>query len=126
MKRFRLLLPCSLLLVAAAAMAQTESSLRDAGAIPLRLAGSEDPTAARVYIVQLRAPSAAEHHASQVKAAMPAAAMKSRSRLDKSNPGVAAYARRLADEQDRILGKAGPGTQKSMATSMASMDLRPE
>ncbi|MBT8091198.1 MAG: S8 family serine peptidase [Gammaproteobacteria bacterium] len=112
MRRFRLLPTCGLLLVAATSIAQTESSLRDAGAIPIHLAGSEDPTAARVYIVQLRAPSAAEHHASQVKAAAPAAAMKPRSRLDGSNAGVAAYARKLVDEQDRVLGKAGPGTQK--------------
>jgi len=112
MRRLPLLLTCGLLLMSAASTAQTESSLRDAGAIPIHLAGSVDPAAARVYIVQLRAPSAAERHAIQVKAAAPAAAMKPRPRLDKSNAGVAAYASKLADEQDRVLGKAGPGTQK--------------
>jgi len=112
MRHFRLFLTCGLLLFSAASIAQAESSLRDAGAVPIHLAGSEDPTAAQVYIVQLRAPSAAERHAIQVKAAAPAVAMKPRSRLDKSSAAVAAYARKLAEEQDRILGKAGPGTRK--------------
>ena len=43
---------------------------------------------------------------------MRAAPLKPRSRLDKSSAAVAAYAKELADEQDRVLGKAGPGAQK--------------
>jgi subtilisin family serine protease len=112
MRRFCLLLLVSLLLASAAVFAQPESSLRDAGAIPVRLTGSEDPAAARVYIVQLQAPSAAEYHARQMKASAPAAAMKPRSRFDRTSAAVEAYTRELADEQDRVLAKAGPGTQK--------------
>ncbi|MDH3305136.1 MAG: S8 family serine peptidase [Gammaproteobacteria bacterium] len=112
MRRFRLLLLVSLLLASAAVVAQPESSLRDAGAIPVHLAGSEDPAAARVYIVQLQAPSAAEYHARQMKTSAPAAAMKPRSRLDRTSAAIEIYARELADEQDRVLAKAGPGTQK--------------
>jgi len=102
-----------LLLLSAVSAAQTESSLRDVGAIPLSLAGSEDPSETHVYIVQLRKPSTAVHHASLSKASpRPAAVDKQHSRLDKSNPALKAYANQLADEQDKVLSKAGPGTQK--------------
>ncbi len=106
-----LLLGC--LFVSAAAMAQTGSALRDAGPIPIGLAGSEDPSLTRVYIVQLREPSTAAHHAELSKtAALSAPVVRKHSRLDKSNPVLKAYAEQLADEQDRVLSKAGPGTEK--------------
>jgi len=109
----RLILLCGLLLASAAAMAQSASSLRDAGAVPLSLAGSEDPTTTRVYIVQLRQPSAAEHHAKLSKTtARPVTSDKQRSRLDKNSPTLKAYAQQLADQQDKVLTKAGPGVQK--------------
>jgi subtilisin family serine protease len=109
----RLSLLFGLLLLSGASAAQIESSLRDVGAIPLGLAGSEDPAETRVYIVQLRGPSTAVHHASLSKAsAQPAAVDKQRSRLDKSNPALKAYANQLADEQDKVLSKAGPGTRR--------------
>lgn len=113
MKLDRLLILCGLLLVSAGAVAQAESSLRNAGAIPVRLAGTEDPAATRVYIVQLRDPSTAEHHANLLKgSARPTMADKQRSRLDKSSPVLKAYASQLADEQDKVLNKAGSGAQK--------------
>jgi subtilisin family serine protease len=109
----RLSLLVGLLLLSAAALAQTQSSLRDAGALPLSLAGGEDPSETRVYIVQLREPSTAEHHASLTKAiAQPATQSKLRTRIDKNNPALKAYADQLADEQEIVLSKAGPGTQK--------------
>ncbi len=109
----RLLFFCGLLLISNAAVAQTESSLRDAGAVQVRLAGSEDAEATRVYIVQLRRPSTAEHHASLYKAAVrTVAADKQRPRFDKTNPVSKAYARQLVDEQEKVLGKAGSGAQK--------------
>ncbi|MGB5626398.1 MAG: S8 family serine peptidase [Woeseiaceae bacterium] len=109
----RLSLLLGLLLLCGASAAQTQSSLRDAGAIPLSLAGSEDPSETRVYIVQLRGPSAAVHHASLAKASFQRAAPgKQHSRLDKTNPALKAYANQLADEQDKVLSKAGPGAQK--------------
>ncbi|MBU2676973.1 MAG: hypothetical protein KJP16_07795, partial [Gammaproteobacteria bacterium] len=63
MKPDRLSLFFGLLLLSAATMAQSESSLRDAGTIPISLAGNADPEETRVYIVQFRQPSTAEHHA---------------------------------------------------------------
>jgi len=108
----RLPLLFGLLLLAGASAAQIESSLRNVGAIPLGLAGTEDPAETRVYIVQLRGPSTAVHHASLSKASVQAAAVdKQRSRLDKSNPALKAYANQLADEQAKVLSKAGPGAQ---------------
>jgi subtilisin family serine protease len=113
MKLSRASLLFGLLLISAGAVAQTESSLRDAGAVPVRLAGSEDPTTTRVYIVQLRGPSTAEHHAKLSKAiARPVPVDKGRARLDKTSPVLKAYASQLADEQDAVLSKAGPGARK--------------
>jgi len=113
MKRHRLSLFCGLVLVSAGAVAQGASALRDAGAVPLRLAGNEDPAATRVYIVQLQAPSAAEHYAKLSKAAArPVASDKQGPRLDKNSPTLKAYAQQLADEQDKVLSKAGPGARK--------------
>lgn len=113
MKLDRLLLLCSLLLLSAAGMARTESSLRDVGAIPLRLAGDQNAAATRVYIVQLQKPSAAEYHASILKEnPRPATVDKSRPRFDKTNPALQSYARQLVEEQDRVLGKAGPDVRK--------------
>ncbi|MCP5090101.1 MAG: hypothetical protein GY949_04170, partial [Gammaproteobacteria bacterium] len=113
MKLDRLILLCSLLLLSAAGMARTESSLRDVGAVPLRLAGDQIPAATRVYIVQLHQPSAAEYHASLLKEnPRPPTVDKSRSRFDKTNPALQSYARQLAEEQDRVLSKAGPDVQK--------------
>lgn len=113
MKFNRLIALCSLLLVSAAGTAWADSSLRDVGSIPLRLAGDENAAATRVYIVQLRQPSAAEYHASLLKKNTgPAAVDKTRSRLDKTSPVLQSYARQLAEEQDRVLGKAGPDARK--------------
>jgi subtilisin family serine protease len=113
MKFSRASLLFGLLLVFTGAVAQTESSLRDASTVPVRLAGSEDPTTTRVYIVQLRGPSTAEHHARLSKAtAHPAPVDKRRARLDKTNPVLKAYATQLTNEQDVVLSKAGPGARK--------------
>lgn len=113
MKLDRLFLLCGLLIISATGMAWAESSLRDAGAIPLRLAGDEDPEATRVYIVQLRQPSVAEYYASALKIrTRPAAANKARSRLDKTNPTLQSYSTQLVDEQERVLAKAGPNVEK--------------
>jgi len=113
MKFNRLIALCSLLLVSAAGTAWADSSLRDVGSIPLRLAGDENAAATRVYIVQLSQPSAAEYHASILKKNTgPAAVDKTRSRLDKTSPVLQSYARQLAEEQDRVLGKAGPDARK--------------
>ena len=112
MKLDYVLICCGLLWFSASA-AQAESLLRDAGTVPVQLAGSEDPESSRVYIVQLRQPSAAEYHASLFKTtARRTTTDKQRTRLDKTNPALKSYARQLADEQDRVLSTAGPGAQK--------------
>ena len=56
----RLIPVCGLLLLAADVSAQAPSSLRDAGDVPLRLAGSDDPAETRVYICLLYTSDAAD------------------------------------------------------------------
>ena len=101
-----------LLLVAAAAFA-SESSLQVVEAPPIGLSGADDTAETRVYIVQLRQPSAAEYYAKlSRKGARTAAIDKQRVRLDKTSPQLEAYRSQLADQQDKVLNKAGPGAQK--------------
>jgi subtilisin family serine protease len=99
MKSVRLILLCGLLFISANGLAQSESVLRDASKMSVRLQGSDNPEQTKVYIVQLRTPSAAEKHVPYT-------------RFDKNNPSVKAHAARLAEEQDLVLAKAGPGTKK--------------
>ena len=64
-----------LLLVAAAANAEVESSLQHAGSLGgIRLAGSDEPAAQKVYIVQLKEPSAAGYAAKATPRAFKAGA----------------------------------------------------
>ena len=97
---YRHLLLCGLLLTSFSSLAQNESSLRSAGNI--HLSGAEDPATSKVFIVQLRSPSAAEHHASQ----------KPQSRFEKNTAAAQAYTARITIEQDRVLAKAGPDARK--------------
>jgi subtilisin family serine protease len=97
MNSARLLLLCSLLTVSTGA--QAESVLRDAGDVPLQLAGTADPTHTKVFIVQLDTPSVAETRPPGIK-------------VDKESADVRAYAAQLGDDQDRVLQKAGAGTEK--------------
>jgi len=112
MKLIRILLLASLLL-SVSAFAQFESGLRDAGSLGgIRLAGSDDPNLRKVYIVQLETPSAASFYAAQVgQVAKTSAAGQPRQRFDKTSSAVQGYAVRLADEQDRVLARAGAGTE---------------
>ena len=89
-----------LLLISVNSLAQDESSLQSAGNI--RLSGTEDPATSKVFIVQLRSPSAAEHHASsQIKL-----------RFNKNDAAVQAYAAKITLEQDRVFEKIGPNARK--------------
>jgi len=109
--RLNVIVACVLL--SSGAFADESSSLRDAGAVPLTLAGAEDPAGTRVYIVQLEAPSTAEHHAMLTKTrGGVAAAGKIGARFDKDNPELEAYAASLVEFQDRILARVGPGVRK--------------
>jgi subtilisin family serine protease len=101
-------------LCAFSASAGPESPLRDAGiARGLQLAGVEDPDATKVYIVQLREPSAAEYFSRLYKTtAAPAVQKLPRVTFDKSSPAVAGYADRLRGKQDELLTLAAPGAEK--------------
>ena len=102
----------SALLFPALVTAEFESELRDAGSLGgIRLAGSEDPAASKVYIVQLKAPAAADYHAALVTAATKLRGTGvARPRFDKSSPLIETYTERLKVEQNRVLGRAGPET----------------
>jgi subtilisin family serine protease len=101
------------LLASTTALAQSETVLRDAGSLGgIRLAGSDDVNASKVYIVQLEMPSAAEFHASTVAGAAKASGRApARVRLDKSSPAIQSYALRLEAAQDEVLMRAGDGTE---------------
>ncbi len=108
MKTNRALLLCGLLLTAASVSAQNKSVITAAD--NLQLGGAEDPATTKVYVVQLRSPSAAEHHAALTKS-FAAAAPGSKPRLDKSNAGIEAYTKTLEGEQRSVLSKMGPGVR---------------
>jgi subtilisin family serine protease len=88
---------------------QAAATVRDAGDVPLRLAGSEDPAISKVYIVQLRTPAAAESQAAAAKRALGTALGAPRVRFDRKNPAVEAYVSRLENEQARVIARAGTG-----------------
>ena len=104
----RLLFVCCLLPGIHAVHAQQESAVSSGG--NMQLSGAEDLASTNVFIVQLRSPSAAEHHAALTKTYAGNAAM--RPQFEKDNAGTQAYAALLESEQERVLAKAGPGVEK--------------
>ena len=112
MKLMRLMLLAALLL-SQSAQAEYESKLRDAGSLGgIRLAGSEDPNTRKVYIVQLATPSAADYHARLVRTATKSTTSKApRVRFDKANAAIQGYADGLIQEQDKVLSRAGSGSE---------------
>lgn len=110
----RVLIIFGLLLISLNAGAQNESAIKSAGNI--RLSGAEDPATSKVYIVQLRSPSAAEHYASLAKAFSASTSSlspdASRPRLEKNSAVIEAYTARLDAEQELVLAKAGSGARK--------------
>ena len=114
MKLITLLTSICLSLTAFSASAGTESPLRDAGiARGLQLAGTEDPDARKVYIVQLRTPSAAEYFSRLYKATAALPVQKPRRvTLDKSSPAIDSYAEKLRDEQQELLALAAPDAEQ--------------
>ncbi len=109
MKPHYALLICSLLLVPFGAYAGNDSALR--GANGVHLGSSEDAAISKVYIVQLRSPSAADYHAKNLKSLAPSMAQKSGSRIEKNSAAIQAYADKLDGEQQQVLSKAGSGTE---------------
>ncbi len=114
MKLITLLTGFFLSLAAVSALASNDSPLRDAGiARGLQLAGVDDPDARRVYIVQLRNPSAAAYHSTLNKPAAAVVLQKpARTRFNKASPAIASYTEKLRAEQDDLLMKAAPGARK--------------
>ena len=100
-------------LLSVSAFAQFETDLRDAGSLgAIRLAGSEDPNLRKTYIVQLKAPSAADFHALRFgPTAKLNAPGQPRVRFDKASSAIQTYTTRLAIEQDKVLARAGAGTE---------------
>ncbi|MDH3585959.1 MAG: S8 family serine peptidase [Gammaproteobacteria bacterium] len=114
MKLIILLTSFCLSLCAISAHAGNDSPLHDAGiARGLQLAGNEDPDARKVYIVQLRTPSAAEYYSAlrQTTATLPVQKLP-RVRFDKARPAVASYAEKLRAEQEELLVAAAPDAEK--------------
>lgn len=98
------------LLLASAVAAEDQSSLQHAGSLGgIRLADSEEEQARKVYIVQLKEPSAANYNAKTRALARKASGQTSR--FNKSQPEIQAYAAQLAATQDRVFAKAGPDAE---------------
>ena len=98
------------------AEAQHESRLtsRDS-TIGLRLPGVGPEAAARkVYIVQMREPSAVEHHVAMVgsRAAGFGRPLRSVIPFNRDSAEIQSYTQRLVAAQDRALERVGPGTEK--------------
>lgn len=106
--KIHLLTVVILTLISVCAAAQQESRLVEAGRQDtIRLADSAERGVSKVYIVQLKAPSAVEYQASSAK---PVAATRTsrRVRFDKTDAEISEYTERLAAEQDNVLRSAAP------------------
>jgi hypothetical protein len=97
-------------LCAVSAHADNDSPLRDAGiARGLQLAEVGDPEERKVYIVQLRTPSAAEYYSALRKTSAPMAVQKlPRVRFDKASPAIESYTARLLQLPLRLQRVCGP------------------
>ena len=116
MKLFRLTILLALL-VAGAATADYETRLRNRG--PATIVRIADASTAieetKVYIVQLRTPSATEYHVSsaQFVAGKPSPARPSSlASFDKNNVAVQSHIQRLEVEQSKVLASAGPNIEQ--------------
>lgn len=107
----RLLVLCCLFLAGAAA-ADNETRLREGGSVAgIRLAGSDD-SARKVYIVQLRAPSAAAHFSFLGRLPVTRGTSATPRSFDKNNAAVRSYTAELGALQDKVLARSGPGIEK--------------
>ena len=96
----------------ALALGPDPSALDELHAANLRLTAPADPDVRKVFIVQLRTPSAAEAFATATGAAQKTATGSiSRARFDKTTAFVQNHAAKIAAEQGSVLAKAGAGTE---------------
>lgn len=102
------------LLVAGNAWADDQTRLREGGsAVGIRLAGSDAPGAGnRVYIVQLRSPSAVEKFADIARPSVGKTVPATPRSFDKNNSAIQSYTAELAALQDIVLARAGSGSEK--------------
>ena len=109
----RLFILCCLF-VAGSALSDNETRLREGGsAASIRLAGSEDPGAQRkVYIAQLRSPSAAEHFASLAGSLTGKGLSAPARSFDKNSAAVQSYTAKLGILQDETLARISPDAKK--------------
>ena len=114
MQQTFVILAICLVLAPPAVFADNESPLHDAGiAMGLKLAGVDDPEERKVYIVQLRKPSAAEFQSALRRTTAALAVTKQpRVRFDKNNAAIQNYAEQLRAQQDAILSRAAPDAEK--------------
>ena len=95
-------------MVSFGALAKQESNLAEGGNRDVvQLTGTADTDASKVYIVQLRTPSAAEYHAS-FSSGVTRSGSGQRTRFDKTNVAIQNYSQKLAEEQHTVLSSAGP------------------
>ena len=113
MTQVRLLI-LSCLLLAGTALADNETRLREIGnASNLRLAIADDSGAgSKVYIVQLRTPSAAEQFSSFNTAFASKSMDAPPASFDKHNSAVQSYTAELGALQDKVLSQAGSNIER--------------
>ena len=104
-------------MLAGTVSAQHQSQLREGGSLAnLNLPGYGDqPQNSKVYIVQLKTPSAAEYQARIVKSGFGNTfngSQKVARTFDKNSASIQSYTQRLTDEQDRVLTKTAPSAEK--------------
>ena len=116
MSIFRGFLFISLLLAVSAGAGEISQILEIPVPVGMHLAGSEDPTSSKVYIVQLKTPSAAEFHSSTIiQGAAARSTLTQRQAIaafDKNSATIVGHANRLAIEQDEVLASIGAVQQK--------------
>ncbi|MFQ6005773.1 MAG: S8 family serine peptidase, partial [Woeseia sp.] len=91
-----------------------ESPLREGGsAASIRLAGSDDSAAgSKIFIVQLRTPSATEQFASIASTYTGKTVSATPRSFDRNVAAVESYTAELAALQDKVLARAGPDVRK--------------
>lgn len=106
------LLSLGLLLIAGVAAGGEGPVLRDAGpGVGIRLAGSENPQARKVYIVELARPPAGAYHAEVAKTASGRIGGSRALKFDRNAAAIRDYTQRLETEQRAVLAKADSGTE---------------
>ncbi len=115
----RLTILCTIF-AAGATFADAESPLRNGGPpVAIRLAGTEDASGqSKVYIVQLKTPSAAEFHAKATARVAGAVNKPSVGRqqsptaFDKNSAAIQSHVQALENEQAGVIAKAGSNVQQ--------------